>query len=315
MLFFAQTTDSALATCLVANDPAATWAALKALRPAINKAIEDVARVIGALRLADNDVTEYISHHRAANTQRQDMAPDHHHVQVSTQLQRILQGAEGISELNAICLKYGDINDPTAAALTALFSDIRQHAPSHVAARVQANEQDVCAVCDKRDHNAPECYTRALLFKNGRLNQHAISALRRAANDNDNNSGGGNRGLRNDRANRRQRRQVAKLVHRRIASDLAAIFPTVAPQVNNNASSSDSQYMPLSRSNPAIIFDSGASTTMTPDTRYHTGVQPNQLGGHDGKRELHPIHCCWKSHHYHGSTHAKAPSHRCTRAT
>jgi hypothetical protein len=169
MLFFAQTTDSALATCLVANDPAATWAALKALRPAINKAIEDVARVIGALRLADNDVTEYISHHRAANTQRQDMAPDHHHVQVSTQLQRILQGAEGISELNAICLKYGDINDPTAAALTALFSDIRQHAPSHVAARVQANEQDVCAVCDKRDHNAPECYTRALLFKNGRL--------------------------------------------------------------------------------------------------------------------------------------------------
>jgi hypothetical protein len=61
MLFFAQTTDSAFATCLVANDPAATWAALKALRPATNKAIEDVARVIGPLRLAEIDVTEYIT--------------------------------------------------------------------------------------------------------------------------------------------------------------------------------------------------------------------------------------------------------------
>jgi hypothetical protein len=84
MLFFAQTTGSELATCLVAKDPAATWAAIKALRPATNKAIDDVARVIGALRLADNDVTEYITHHRAAHTQLQDMARDHHHAPVST---------------------------------------------------------------------------------------------------------------------------------------------------------------------------------------------------------------------------------------
>jgi hypothetical protein len=193
------------------------------------------------------------THHGAAHTQLQDMAPDHHHAQVSTQLQRILQGVEGISEPNAICLKYADIDDPTAATVTALFSDIRQHAPSHVAARAQANEQDVCAVCDKRGHNAPECYTRALLFKNGSSNQHAISALRRAANDNDNNIGGGNHGQRNDRANRRQRRQVANLVHRRVAIDLAAMFPTVASQVNDNASSSNSQYMRLSCSNPCVL--------------------------------------------------------------
>jgi hypothetical protein len=50
------------------DDPAASWTALLALRPANDKANENAAATINKLRLADTTVGDYTRLHRAAHT-------------------------------------------------------------------------------------------------------------------------------------------------------------------------------------------------------------------------------------------------------
>jgi hypothetical protein len=80
------------------------------------------------------DVAAYTAAHRAAHTQLGAMSATHHHSQVSIQLRRIMKGVEGIPELAAVVLQYGNTDAPTAASVTALFADIRRFSPSHITA-------------------------------------------------------------------------------------------------------------------------------------------------------------------------------------
>jgi hypothetical protein len=123
----------------------------------------------------------------------------------------------------------------------------------------------------RADHNATNCRTKAPLFKNGRINPAAIDALRQLGNDDRRSQRGRGRGY--EARDSRQQRAIANHVQGAVAADLASLFPETV--VNANASSSsDSQYhrWPSPRDVP-LIFDTGASTTMMPRTRFHRTVR------------------------------------------
>jgi hypothetical protein len=191
LLFLSQTTEASLSSCLVDNDPAASWTALLALRPANAKAIESTAATINKVRLTDTTVGDYTRLHRAAHTALHDMDANHYHAAALTQMHRILRGIDDIPELSAVVLQYSKIDDPNNATVTELFADIQQHAPSHHVALSQADS--VCAVCDRAGHNSTNCRTKALLFKNGRINPAAIDALRHLGHDKRRGQRGGGR--------------------------------------------------------------------------------------------------------------------------
>jgi hypothetical protein len=65
-LFLSKTIDGSLSSCLVDDDPAASWTALLALRPAKAKAIENTSATIKKMRLADTTVGDYTRFHRTA---------------------------------------------------------------------------------------------------------------------------------------------------------------------------------------------------------------------------------------------------------
>jgi hypothetical protein len=125
-------------------------------------------------------------------------------------------------------------------------------------------------VCDRAGHNATNCRTKALVFKNGRINPAAIDALRQLGNDNKRSQRGRER--RNEARHRRQQRAIANHVQGAVAADLASLFPETV--VNANASSSsDSQYHHLpSPRDVFLIFYTGAGTKMMPHTRFHRTV-------------------------------------------
>jgi hypothetical protein len=181
LLVLSQSIGGSLSSCLVDDDPAASWTALLALRPANAKAIENAAATINKLRLADTTVGDYTRLHRAAHTALHDMDASHYHATVLAQMHRILRGIDDVPEMSAIVLQYSKIDGPTNATITEHFADIQQHAPAHHVALAQADS--VCAVCDRAGHNATNCRTKALLFKNGRINPAATDALRQLGND------------------------------------------------------------------------------------------------------------------------------------
>jgi hypothetical protein len=92
LLFLSQTADGSLSSCLVDNDPAASWDALLALRPANAKAIESTAATINKVRLTDTTVCDYTRLHRAAHTALHDVDANNYHAAVVTQIHRILLG-------------------------------------------------------------------------------------------------------------------------------------------------------------------------------------------------------------------------------
>jgi hypothetical protein len=162
LLFLSQTTDGSLRSCLVDNDPAASWTALLALRPDNAKAIESTATTINKVHLTDTTVGDYTRLHLAAHTTLHDMDANHYHAAVLTHMHRILRGIDDIPELSAVVLQYSKIDDPTNATVTELFAEIQQHAPAHHVAIAQTDS--VCAVCDRASHNSTYCGTKALLF-------------------------------------------------------------------------------------------------------------------------------------------------------
>jgi hypothetical protein len=186
--FLSQTIDGSLSSYLVDGVPAASWTALLALRSANAKAIEDAAATIKKLRLADTTVGDNTRHHRAAHTAFLDMDASHYRAAVLTQILHILCGIDDIPEMSAIILQNSKIDDSTNVTIIELFADIQQHAPTHHVSLAQADI--LCAVCDRAGHNAANCRTKALLFKNGRINPAAIDALRRLGNDDRRSQGG-----------------------------------------------------------------------------------------------------------------------------
>jgi hypothetical protein len=181
LLFLSQTIDGSLSSYLVDDDPAASWTALLALRPANAKAIENAAATINKLRLADITVGDDTRINRAAHTALHEMDASHYHATVLTQMHRILRGIDDIPEMSAIVLQYSKIDDPTNATIAELFADIQQHAPAHHVALAQADS--VCAMCDRAGYNATNCRTKALLFEKDRINPAAIDSLRQIGNE------------------------------------------------------------------------------------------------------------------------------------
>jgi hypothetical protein len=284
IIFLSQTTDPSLKCCINSDDTAGSLAALKDLHPSTAQAIEDAAEVINSLRLVDVDVAAYTAAHRAAHTQLGAISATHHHSQVSIHLRRIMKGVEGIPELAAVVLQYGNNDAPTADSVTALFADIRRFAPSHITAnnvRSPDGYDDACAVCDRRGHNARDYRTRALLFKDGRLNHAAIAILRDAVDEDRRYGGRAPRGNRGGRGRSRHRhRSAANAAQAQGADDnsgiagLTALFQQLAHPVNADAaqaSRSDSEY-----NNSRMLFDTGASTTMTPTSRRHIALHPTR---------------------------------------
>jgi hypothetical protein len=84
LLFLSQTIDGSLSSCLVDDDPTASWTALLALRPANAKGIENATATINKLRLADTTVGDYTRLHRAAHTALHDVDASHYHASVLT---------------------------------------------------------------------------------------------------------------------------------------------------------------------------------------------------------------------------------------
>jgi hypothetical protein len=123
ILFLSQTTDGSLSSCLVDDDPAASWAALLALRPANAKAIETAAATINKLRLSGITVGDFTRIHRAAHTALHDMDAKHCHAAILTQMHRILRDIDDIPEMSAIVLQYSTIDDPANATVTELFAE------------------------------------------------------------------------------------------------------------------------------------------------------------------------------------------------
>jgi hypothetical protein len=121
LLFVSQTIDGSLSRCLVDDDPAASWTALLALRPANAKAIENAVATINKLRLADTSVGDYTRLHRAAHTALHDMDATLCHATVLTQMHRILRGIDDIPEMSAIVLQYSKIDGPTNALITEIL--------------------------------------------------------------------------------------------------------------------------------------------------------------------------------------------------
>jgi hypothetical protein len=109
------------------------------------------------------------------------MDASHYHATLLTQMQRILRGIDDIPEMSAIVLQYSKIDDLTNATITEHVADIQHYAPAHHVALAQADS--VCAVFDRAVHIATDCRTKALLFKNGRINPEAIDAVRHFGND------------------------------------------------------------------------------------------------------------------------------------
>jgi hypothetical protein len=161
-------------------------------------------RQINKLRLADTTVGDYTRLHRAAHTALHDMDASHYHATVLTQMHHILRGIDDIPEMSAVVLQYSKVDGPTNATITELFADIQQHAPAHHVALAQADS--VCAVCDRAGYNATNCRTKALLFKNGRINPAAIDALRQLGNDDRRSQRG--RGRCYEARDRRQQRAI-----------------------------------------------------------------------------------------------------------
>jgi hypothetical protein len=122
LLFLSQTTDGSLRSCLVDNDPAASWTALLALRPDNAKAIESTAATINKIRLTDTTVRDYTRLHLATHTTLHDMDANHYHAAVLTHMHRILRGIDDIPEMSAVVLQYSKIDDPTNATVTELFA-------------------------------------------------------------------------------------------------------------------------------------------------------------------------------------------------
>jgi hypothetical protein len=170
--------------------------------------------------------------------------------------------------MSAIVLQYSKIDNPINATITELFADIQQHAPAHHVALAQADI--VCAVCDRAGYIATNCRTKALLFKNGRINPAVFDALRQLGNDDRRSQR--DRGRCYEARDRRQQRAIANHVQGAVASELASLFPDTVVSANVS-SSSDSQYhhLPSPRDVPLII-ETGASTTMMPHTRFHRTV-------------------------------------------
>jgi hypothetical protein len=126
-------------------------------------------------------------------------------------------------------------------------------------------------MCDRAGHNATNSRTKALLFRNGRINPAAIDALRQLGNDERRSQRG--RGLFYEAYDRHQQRAISNHIQGAVAAEIASLCPETV--VNANASSSfDSQYhhLPSPRDVP-LIFDTGASTTMMSHTRCHRTVR------------------------------------------
>jgi hypothetical protein len=104
LLFLSQTMDGSLSSSLVDDDPAASWTALCALRPANAKAIENAAATINKKRLSDITVGDCTRLNRAAHTALHDMDASHYHATVLKQMHRILRGIDDIPEMSAIVL-------------------------------------------------------------------------------------------------------------------------------------------------------------------------------------------------------------------
>jgi hypothetical protein len=171
--------------------------------------------------------------------------------------------------MSAIVLQCSKIDDPNNATITELFADIQQHAPAHHIALAQADS--VCAVCDRVGHNATNCRTKALLFKNGRINPAATDALRQLGNDDRCSQRG--RGRRYEARDRRQYRAIANHVQGAVAAELASLFPETIVNANASSSSDSQHHHLLSPRDVPLIFDTGASTTMMPHTRFHRTVR------------------------------------------
>jgi hypothetical protein len=125
-------------------------------------------------------------------------------------------------------------------------------------------------VCDRAGHNATNCRTKALLFKNGTINPAAIDALLQLGNDDRRNQRG--RGHRYELRDRHQQRATANYVQGAVAAEISRLFPETVVNANPS-SSSDSQYHHFSSPGDVpLIFDTGASTTMMPHTRFHRTV-------------------------------------------
>jgi hypothetical protein len=159
------------------------------------------------------------------------MDASHYHAAVLTQMHRILCGIDDIPVMSATVPQYSNMDDPTNENITELFADIQEHAPSHHVSLSQADS--VCAVCDRAEHNTTNCRTKALLFKNGRINPTAIDALRQLSNDDRRIQRG--RGRRYEARDRRQQRTIANHVQGAVSAELASLLPKTV--VNANASS------------------------------------------------------------------------------
>jgi hypothetical protein len=124
-----------------------------------------------------------------------------------------------------------------------------------------------CATMQDNDTN---CRTKALLFKNGRVNPAAIDALCQLGNDDRHSQSG--RGRRYEACDRRQQRAIANHVQGPVAAELASLFPETVVKANVS-SSYDSQYHHLpSPHDVPLIFHTGTSTTIMPHTCFHRTV-------------------------------------------
>jgi hypothetical protein len=135
-----------LSSCLVDDEPAASWTDILALGPANAKGIENAAAIINKLRLADTTVGDYTRLHRAAHTAQHDVDASHYLGTVLTPVHRILRGIDDIPEISAIILQNSKIDDSNKATIIERFADIQLHDPALHVALAQADS--VCAVCD-----------------------------------------------------------------------------------------------------------------------------------------------------------------------